>query len=1015
MDPANTVEQILVLKRFETPPPGWSLWLPVGGVLLLYLILMYQRGRQAGGSFWSSLPSRLLGPPWALAMVLAGCAAYLFLGWERGGNLLAGSALSWWFLLGPVVIAGLFYIGLMYYRDARSVGPVWATLLGLLRGAVYVLLAGVFVLPAWQTSTTTTTRSKIVVLFDVSASMLEVDDLPEAGQDLSTLLKRQDKVIRFLTDGQSKFLRDLQKTNPVTCYRFGRGVDETPRTYPDPKEPRKRTWTKRELDAWLKIDPNQKGLDEKTELLHRRLYAGTNIGDSLTQVLNKEAGNMVQAIILVSDGQQNEGKEQAYLELRTLAEKAKVPIMCIGVGKYRPPVNIKLNDIEAPAVARPDDPFTVQVPVVTRGVKEPYDISLEVSRVQDGKGNAIKGETYPVMVKKGTPKEGEAERTEFEINVAELKKIDPRDDTGALEGTWEFKAKVPRDKGEVFAKPLHVTDQPARTKITKKKLRVLLLAGGPSKEYQFVKNIFYREAIEKRAEVGVYLQTNDKEEIDLDEDKPQMWILDHFPEMQTRGDTAANKPYVLFEYDLVIAFDPDWSAIPEDALKLLKKWVTRNYGGLVLVGDVVNTYQLARPPKEPDLKPILDLYPVTLDDARLMGLSEGFNPTTKYPLKFTGADPRFDFLKLDENGEGTTAGWNEFFYDTPTPEKDTEVERGFYTAYPVKDAKSVATVIAEFPVDKNAGVGKGDVPYMVYMKPGNGQTMFIGSQELWRLRQYKEAFHDRFWIRLARFIGSGLLGRLQKYGEDNIPDRMTVGDRKRIEYRLWGLDRNAFPRSRAPELKVYLRRYNKIDDPKPDPKSAEKIDIQPKPGRKDRTGKEEESGWFIADFSLKKPGKYEFELKIPGTPETLRKTVIVDQPNPELDVVKPDLLRLYRLAQEGHDYHPVQMVLNRVVDDRVKRQVRELRPPREVSENPVGKGDSLYFDLESAPLIPRCMITDKDEKETKGEALYLWDQGWESEWVDPFFGWEIKFAYVLTAVVVLLSLEWLIRKLLKLA
>jgi hypothetical protein len=325
-------------------------------------------------------------------------------------------------------------------------------------------------------------------------------------------------------------------------------------------------------------------------------------------------------------------------------------------------------------------------------------------------------------------------------------------------------------------------------------------------------------------------------------------------------------------------------------------------------------------------------------------------------------------------------------------------------------------VIAEFPADKNAGVGKGDIPYLVYLKKGNGQTMFIGSQELWRLRQYKEDYHERFWIRLVRFMGSGNLGRIQKYGEDNIPDRMTVGDKKRVEYRLWSLDHNPFPRDRAPALKLHLRRYNKLDDPKPDPKSVQNIDVKPKPGRRDRTGKETDSGWFMADFSLKKPGKYEFELPIPGTPETLRKTVIVDQPNPELDDVKPDLLRLYRLAQEGHDYHPVQIVLNRLVDDKVKRKVRSLTPPRESSENPVGKeGDSLFFDLDSAALIPQCMITDKDEKETKGEAPYLWDQGWEAEWIDPIFGWEIKFAYVLTAIVVLLSLEWLTRKLLKLA
>jgi hypothetical protein len=59
------------------------------------------------------------------------------------------------------------------------------------------------------------------------------------------------------------------------------------------------------------------------------------------------------------------------------------------------------------------------------------------------------------------------------------------------------------------------------------------------------------------------------------------------------------------------------------------------------------------------------------------------------------------------------------------------------------------------------------------------------------------------------------------------------------------------------------------------------------------------------------------------------------------------------------------------------------------------------------------MITDKDEKETKGEAPYLWDQGWDTN--TEFLGLPIKFSSVMLVIVILLSAEWLTRKLLKLA
>jgi hypothetical protein len=280
---------------------------------------------------------------------------------------------------------------------------------------------------------------------------------------------------------------------------------------------------------------------------------------------------------------------------------------------------------------------------------------------------------------------------------------------------------------------------------------------------------------------------------------------------------------------------------------------------------------------------------------------------------------------------------------------------------------------------------------------------------------YREQYHERFWLKLARFVGSGNLGRLQKYGESNIPDRMTAGDKKRVEYKLWSIDRKFFPRDRAPELKVYVTKFKNPEDAKPDKETRKGVDMKPKAGRKDRrTGKEEDTGWFMADVALKQAGKYEFELKIPGTPETLRQTVMVDQPNAELDNVRPDHLRLYRLAQERNDYHPVQLVLNRIVDEQTKRSVRMLKPPAEEADKVGGKvGESLYFDLDSAGLIPDLMITDKDEKETKGEAPYLWDQGGEE--LFEVFDWPFKFSYVMAVIVALLSMEWLTRKLLKLA
>src|SRR5262249_34665184 len=160
-------------------------------------------------------------------------------------------------------------------------------------------------------------------------------------------------------------------------------------------------------------------------------------------------------------------------------------------------------------------------------------------------------------------------------------------------------------------------------------------------------------------------------------------------------------------------------AVPADARMLLHDWVRDNAGGLVVIGGPVNTEQLTKPDNQVELKPILDLYPVLLGRFADIGL-EGLTRDKKYPLDFKGGTPEHEFLKLNEAGDKTTAGWNEFFYGVAEPEKGAPVERGFFSYFPVKAAKAVAKTIAEFPEAGEGGVH--GVPYMVAMQAGSGKS-----------------------------------------------------------------------------------------------------------------------------------------------------------------------------------------------------------------------------------------------------------------------------------------------------
>src|SRR5438046_3038189 len=82
-------------------------------------------------------------------------------------------------IMGGVLFLALVYMGLMYYKDSRSVGGLWATFLGLLRACVYAVLAFAFLKPSIQKSEQTVKRSKAVLGFDTSLSMLETSDPPD--------------------------------------------------------------------------------------------------------------------------------------------------------------------------------------------------------------------------------------------------------------------------------------------------------------------------------------------------------------------------------------------------------------------------------------------------------------------------------------------------------------------------------------------------------------------------------------------------------------------------------------------------------------------------------------------------------------------------------------------------------------------------------------------------------------------------------------------------------------------
>ncbi len=996
----------------------------------------------------------------------------------------------WLVVLAVVLAVAFLYVFWMYVKDSRSIGPWWASLLGLLRTLVYLILAIVFLLPAQQSFVETRSVSKVILLADVSNSMQQSDALP-TGTPNEKLTTRMEYLYSFLSNKDYEFLKALEKKNPVTFYRFGSRLDDNYLHFADG-----RVWTKTEKEnplfdddgkpqlpppgmlsgdywsAWLSPqNPIQPAQGKRLELLSdlntrlgKDLLRGTNIGDSLLALVNKELNNRVQGIVVFTDGRNTEGSPNAFRELESRAKAARVPIFVVGIGEDRVKVKIEIVELRAPQQIQPEDKFRVKTEVTGEGLGgEKLDVQLEVThtrlvkeKIKDKDGKVVEiekeellplelieaensedpksarmkialGEKLllpaptPAVLDKSTPPRLEVEWQLDAAALAAAAKIDLTD--SSYRGKkWEiaetqddseikFVVRVPTDKREGLRTKFHESTKSAM-KVIKKPIRVLLLAAAANRDYQFVRSLLIREMEKKRLELAILLQVPPGETTrrpGVVQDVPPERMLAAFPDTFR----AKKDLYDLSSYDVIIAFDPDWKQIQPDQLTLMKDWADKG-GGLILIGGYINTVELIRPRDGDDadrFKPILELLPVVLDDRR-----DYIERVTDEPftLDFEGASPEMEFLKLDDELDESKfkEDWMSFFYDVDN-QRTQKVQRGFYSFYPVQRAKSGSLVIARFN-DPAAKLKDNTLhPYIVATPEALPRVIWIGSAETWRLREYRETYHERFWTKLVRYAAAKSKGSVIKTIRLETPSVVVSGRDMEVEAKIDGPDGQPLDRNAKPRITL------KLPPGVPDSEIKQPIIMTPRPGARD--------GWFSGRFLVRSPGEYELTVSVPreGSSEAEQSEsakFTVKEANPELDNTRPDFDRMYRLASEADE-----VLLRMAEADRNELRKRLTRPKLDTDPNPTDRTEirqdkqRLFFDLGNAHLIPTCMVEDVQSQRSRGRHRDLWDEGFTVyEYPPPEDPSEparppIKIAYVLLLIVGLLSTEWLIRKLLRLA
>jgi hypothetical protein len=618
---------------------------------------------------------------------------------------------QWWQmpLLGAALAAIAAFVIWMVRRDAAELPRGVGAVLAALRLGAFAALAAAYLDFERTAEHEVLFPSRVAVLVDTSASMTIDDGRPADGPEAS----RAARALAALEGGG--LLAALGDTHEVSLWRFD--ADAEPLTVLSARQANQAARSG-DADATAAEDADAATPAGWRERLVPRGFE-TRLGEALAHVIDQEPPGVLAGVIVLSDGANNAGLDPAAATA-TLA-RSRVPVHTVGIGSDVLPPNVRVADLLAPARVFPGDRFSVTGYVQSQGLAG-RTVRVELAEAAaGGTGRVIEAADVVLAA------DGALATARFDVPGL--------DATGRRELVMRIAApaedRAPAD--DLQAVEVEVVDRVTQ---------VLLMAGGPSREYQFMRNVLERD---KSFAVDVLLGTAAP---GISQDARR--ILDAFPP------TAE----ALAEYDAIVAFDYDWRLLDAAAQARLERWVARESGGLVLVaGGVFMEAWLA----DPQTGPVRALHPVELRRTVQAAFDAPQARDEPMPLGLTTDGQDAEFLWLASSRVASQTVWAEF--------------KGVYSCFGAAVAKPGATVYARARASGVEGLGGDSNPIaMAGQLYGSGSVFFLGSGEAWRLRGIDDATYERFVTQLVRHVSQGRLLRGSRRARLLVErDRYAVG------------------------------------------------------------------------------------------------------------------------------------------------------------------------------------------------------------------------------------------------
>ncbi|GAC1474050.1 MAG: hypothetical protein NVSMB9_23720 [Isosphaeraceae bacterium] len=653
----------------------------------------------------------------------------------RGGQALAMA-------LGALVLLVLLWR--LYRREGRDLSRKKRAALVGLRGLTLLALAAMLVEPVLISSRRETVRSHLALVVDDSESMKFSDPYTDNSRAVQVAAG-----LRLPSrDGRSPVdrLRETPRLELVisalrpNLEALGRGRDLY--LY--------------DLESAARGGPGGAARSRTLDSLKPNRPVSP-LGDALQGVLAAHRGSPVAGLILATDGRPNTGEDPLHAALA--AVRQNVPIFAIAAGADEGPRNVRLAEIEVSPVVFVRDPMSLAVVVEARGLRDTEATVVLEQRVNDNDWESL-GSQRVVLGEDGILK-----RITFRI-------------TPKVVGSHEFRARV-EDAGPELTKEDNVAT--AAVKVVRQQIRVLLIAGAPSPEVQFLRNALMRD---QHVEFAAWLQHAD----------PGYRQAGDRPIERLPADQAA-----LSKFDALLLIDPDMRALGPQWPDWITHFVGQEGGGLIYVAGEIHSQQLYE----------------AADNASTGANWTRILPVVRDPGLFrTEAEVRLSTqstytLDLTPEGRGDPVF---AFHSDPIRNRSILTSLpGMYWSFPVTRARPGATVLARHG-DPRMQNQHGRQVLLASQLYGPGRTVFIGFDSTYRWRYLSEDYFDGFWARLIDRVGRNkALGGRFPYQVNLGKSVYRVGDQVSVNVRYT----EAAARAEASELTAELEIAGQPSEPLP--------------------------------------------------------------------------------------------------------------------------------------------------------------------------------------------------------